>query len=92
MKKWEDKLDKIFEDNMIGYCSQIGGAEEIQIKELIEQELDKAREGGSYEKEEENRMLRFALRESKVEFLKMWSQEEFSDLWKKVGGISKLKQ
>ena len=44
MKKWEDKLDKIFEDNMTGYCSQIGGAEEIQIKELIEQELDKARE------------------------------------------------
>lgn len=49
MEKWEDKLDKIFEDNMIGYCSQIGGAEEIQIKELIEQELDKARKEGKIE-------------------------------------------
>ena len=46
VREWEDKLDKIFEDNMIGYCSQIGGAEEIQIKELIQKELDKAREEG----------------------------------------------
>jgi len=44
MENWEVRLNKIFEDNMIGYTSQIGGAEEVQIKELIKQELDKARE------------------------------------------------
>ena len=43
---WKEKLNKIIDDNMIGFCSQIGGAEHLQIEELIQQELEKAREEG----------------------------------------------
>jgi len=47
--EWKEKLNKIIDDNMIGFCSQIGGAEHLQIKELIEQEIEKAREEGKRE-------------------------------------------
>jgi len=46
MENWEKRLDKILEKNMIAYRPQIAGKGEIEIKNLIKQELSKAREEG----------------------------------------------
>ena len=63
----------------------------------IEQELDKAREegkGGVLEifTEEELRVLRFALKVNREGIHTIWDEDTFDTIWKKVGGLPKLKQ
>ena len=57
---------------MIGFCSQIGGAEHLQIKELIEQEIEKAREEGKQNGWKECEMFTDGEKEVTLEALYSW--------------------
>jgi hypothetical protein len=54
---------------------------------FIEKELDKAREEVMFT-EDEQRVLRFALKLQRDDIHKVWDEETFGTIWKKVGGLS----
>ena len=66
------------------------------LLDFISQELDKAREEGKGEvleifTEEELRVLRFALKVNREGIHTIWDEDTFDTIWKKVGGLPKLK-
>lgn len=69
-----------------------GVSDDITNKEVTEEImglLDKAREEVMFT-EDEQRVLRFALKLQRDDIHKVWDEETFDSIWKKVGGLSKL--
>lgn len=83
-KEWTKFCKEMEQEELISFTDAL--VEMSRLDNMTVEEVNKEGKSTSKEEEEEQRMLRFALRESKVEFLKMWSQEEFDNLWKKLGG------